>query len=74
MHQVKKGSKTLLDFFFFQASLAKKCKSNKALDSPTPGPSLNDLSYATLSSEIGELHYDYSCSDEKSSDNCPVSK
>ena len=68
MDQVKMGSKTLLDFF--QASLAKKCKSNNALDSPTPRLSTNNPSYATLSSEIGEMHYDYFCSDEKSSDNC----
>ena len=58
MDQVKKGSKTLLDFF--QASLAKKYKSNKGLDSPTSGPSTNDPSYATSSSKIDESHYFHS--------------
>ena len=62
MDQVKKGSKTLLDFF--QASLTKKCKSNEKLDSPTLVPITNNLSYATLSSKIGESHYLFS--DEKS--------
>ena len=70
MDQVKKGSKTLLDFF--QASSAKKCKSFKGLDSPTPRPSTNDRSKATSSSKIRESHY--LCSDEKSLDNCPASK
>ena len=70
MDHVKQGFKTSLDFI--QASSAEKCKPNRCLNSPTPGTSTNDLSYATLSSEIGELHY--RCSDEKSSDNCPVSK
>ena len=55
MDQVKKGSKTLLDFF--QASWAKKCKSNKGLDFSMLAQSTNDPSYATSSSEIGESHY-----------------
>ena len=46
MDQVKRGSKTLFNFFF-QESLAEHCKSNKGLDSPTPGPSTNNPSYAT---------------------------
>ena len=71
MDQVKEGSKTII-FYLFQASSAKKCGPNKELDPPTPGPSLNDPNYATSSSEIGESHY--LCSDEKLSDNCPVSK
>ena len=66
MDQVKKGPKT-----FFQASSTEICKSNKELDSPTPGPSTNNPSYAKSFSEIGESHY--LCSDEKSSD-CPASK
>ena len=70
MDQVKQGSKTLLDFF--EASFAKKCKPNKGLDSLTLGSSTNDLSYATLSSEIGKLHYLHS--DEKLLDNCSISK
>ena len=69
MDQVKKGSKTLLDFF--QAYSTEMCKSNKELDSPTLGPSKYNPSYATSFSEICESHY--LCSDEKSSD-CPVSK
>ena len=56
MDQVKTGSKTLFDFFF-QASSTEKYKSNKGLDFSTPAPSTNDPSYATSSSEIGELHY-----------------
>ena len=71
MNQVKEGSKTII-LDLFQASSAKKCRPNKGLDSPTPGPRTNDPNYATLPSEICELHY--LCSDEKSSDNCPVSK
>ena len=71
MDQVKEGSKIII-LDLFQASSAKKCKPNKGLDSPMPGPSINDPNYATLSSEIGESHY--LCSDEKSLDNCPVSK
>ena len=55
MDQVKQGSKTLLDLF--QASSTKKCRPNKGLDSPTPGPRTNDQSYATLSSKIGKSHY-----------------
>ena len=35
-------------------SFAKRCKPNKGLDSLAPGPSTNDPSYATSSSEIGE--------------------
>ena len=71
MDQVKEGSKTII-LDLFQASLAKKCRPNKGLDFPTPGPSTNDQNYATSSSEIGKSHY--LCSDEKSSDDCPVSK
>ena len=41
-------------FFFFQASSVERCKPNKGLDSPAHGPSTNDASYATPSSEIGE--------------------
>ena len=63
MDQVKKGSKTLLDFF--QASLAKKYKSDKGLDYFTPAPSTDDLKYATSSSKVGERYYFRS--DEKSS-------
>ena len=70
MDQVKKGAKTLLDLF--QASPAKTCRPNKGLDSSMPRPSINDPNYVTTSSEIGESHY--ICSDEKSLDNCPVSK
>ena len=55
MDQVKKGSRTLLDLF--QASLAKKCWPNKGLDSPTPGSSTNDPSYATSSSEMDASHF-----------------
>ena len=55
MDQVKKCSKTLFDFF--QASSAEEYKSNKGLDFSTPAPRTNDPSYATSSSEIGELHY-----------------
>ena len=33
---------------------AKRCKPNKGLDSPAPGPSTNDPIYATSSPEIGE--------------------
>ena len=65
MYQVNQDSKNLLDLF--QASLANKCWPNKGLDSPTPRPSTNDPSYATLYSEISKSHY--LCSDEKSSDN-----
>ena len=61
MDQIKKGSKTLL-YIFFQASSAEECKSNKGLDSPTPGPSMDDPSYATLSSKISESQY--ICSEE----------
>ena len=70
MDHVKQGFKTLLDFF--QASSAEKCMANKGLDSPTPVQSTNDLSYATSSYEIGKSHY--LRSDEKSSDNYPISK
>ena len=70
MDQVKQGSETSLDNL--QASSAKKCKSNKGLDSLTPRPSENDMSYATSFSEIGESYY--LRSDEKSSDNCPLLK
>ena len=49
MDQVKEGSKTII-LDLFQVSSAKKCKPNKGLDSPTPGPSTNDPNYATLSS------------------------
>ena len=71
MDQVKEGCKTtILDLF--QASSAKKCRPNKGLDSPTPGPNTNAPNYATSSSEIGESHY--LCNDKKSSDNCPISK
>ena len=63
MDQVKQGSKTLLDLF--QASLAKKCWPNKGLYTRMPGPSTNDPSYATSSSEIDASHY--LCIDEKSS-------
>ena len=38
MDQVKEGSKTII-LALFQASSAKKCRPNKGLDSPTPGPS-----------------------------------
>ena len=69
MGQVKQGRKTLLDLL--QASSTKKCR-QKGLDSPSPVPSINDPSYAISSSKIGEAHY-LRC-DEKSSDNCPVSK
>ena len=31
-------------------TFAKRCKPNKALDSPAPGPSTDDPSYATSSS------------------------
>ena len=72
MDQVKKGSRTLLHFFFYQAYLVKKCKSNKGLDSPTIWSITNDPNYATLSSEIRESHY--MCIDEKLLDNCPASK
>ena len=71
MDQVKKGSKTLLELDFFLVYSTEICKSNKELDSPTPGPSTNSLSYATSFSEIAESHY--LCSDEKSLD-CPASK
>ena len=71
MDEFKKGSKTLLDFFF-KAYSVKKCKSNKGLDSPTIGPSTNNPSCATSSSEISESYY--LCSDEKFSDSCPASK
>ena len=43
--------------FFFQASSAKRCKPNKGLDSPAHGPSTNDPSYATSSSEIGDENF-----------------
>ena len=46
-------------------------KSNKGLNPPLLGPSTNDPSYATSSSEIGESHH--LCCEEKSSDNCPTS-
>ena len=71
MDQVKKGSKTLLDFFF-QVCSAKICKSNKGLVSPTPGSVTNDPSWATSSFKTGKSHYLHS--DEKSSENCPPSK
>ena len=71
MDQVKEGSKTII-LDLFQASSAKRCRSDKGLDSPTSGPSTNDPNYATSSSKIGEKHCLYS--DEKSLDNCPVSK
>ena len=71
MDQVKESSKTII-LGPFQASSTKKCRPNNGLDSSTPGPSTNDPNYATSSSEIGESHY--LCSDEKSLDNCPVSK
>ena len=70
MDHVKPAFKTLFDFF--QVSSAEKCKPNKGLNSPMPEQSTNDQSYATLSSEISESLY--LRSDEKSSDNCPVSK
>ena len=70
MDQVNQGSKTILDLF--QASLAKKCRPNKGLDSPTPGSSTNDMNYATSSSKIDESHY--LCRDKKSLDKYPVSK
>ena len=70
MDQVKEGSKNII-LDLFQASSAKKCRPYKGLDSPTPGPSTNDPNYATLSFEIGESHN--LCSDEKSSENWPVS-
>ena len=70
MDQVKKGFSIFLAFFFKHLS-AIKGKSITGLDSPAPRPSMNDPSQAT-SSEIGESHY--LCSDEKSLDNCPVSK
>ena len=70
MDQFKQGSKTILDLS--QVSLAEKCRPNKGLESPLPGPSINHLSYATLSSKIGESHY--LRSDENSLDNCPVLK
>ena len=59
-------------FNFFQLHSGTKCESNTGLDSPTIGPSPNDPSYASSSSEIGESLY--LCSEEKSSDNCPASK
>ena len=62
MDRVKEGSKTII-LGLFQASSAKKCRPNKGLDSPTPGPSTNDPNYAISSSEIGKSHY--LCSDEK---------
>ena len=40
-----------------QNILPEEYKSNKRLDFSTPAPSTNDPSYATSSSEIGELHY-----------------
>ena len=40
-----------------QNILPEEYKSNKGLDFSTPAPSTNDPSYATSSSEIGELHY-----------------
>ena len=55
MDQVKQGSKTLLNLF--QKSLAKNVWPNKGLDSPTLGPSTNDPSYATSSSEMDASHY-----------------
>ena len=67
MNQVKQGSKTI---DLFQASLAKKHRPKKGLDSPTPGS--NDQSYSTSSSEISKSHYRHS--DEKSSDKCALSK
>ena len=70
MDQVKQGSKTLLDLF--QVSSAKNCRPNKGLDSPTPMPSTNDLSYATSSSKKRRIALFRS--DEKSSDICPLSK
>ena len=39
---------------FVITSFAKTCKPSKELDSPAPGPSTNDPSYATSSSEIGK--------------------
>ena len=69
MDQVKKGSKTLLDFFFQPSSAKKK---SKGLDSPMPGPSTKDLNYATPSFKIGKSPY-LRC-DEKSSDNRSPSK
>ena len=72
MDQVKKGSKTLLDFFSPSVFSLKKCKSNKGLDSPTLQPSHNESSYATASSEIGKSHYLHS--DKNLSDNYLASK
>ena len=70
MDQVKKGSKTLLDFF--QASLAKKYKSDKGLDYFTPAPSTDDLKYATSYSKVGERII--SAVTKNRRDNCPASK
>ena len=52
MDHMKQAFKTLLDFF--QASSAEKCEPNKGLNSPKPGQSKNDPSYATSSSEISK--------------------
>ena len=49
---MKQAFKTLLDFF--QGSSAEKCEPSKGLNSPKPGQSKNDPSYATLSSEISK--------------------
>ena len=39
---------------FVIMSFAERCKPNKGLDSPAPGPSTNDPSYATSSPKIDE--------------------
>ena len=52
---------------FVMMSFAKRCKPNKGLDYPAPGPSTNDPSYATSSSKIGEYHYLHSDENFKTS-------